>query len=86
MYQAILRTKIINDSQVITKDGFASVRFYNLGNDDVIINGNIPVPATKEFFIENHPDVILEEDFSVIFDGVGNNPRILVIQYYYKKV
>ncbi len=86
MNKAILRTEVLSVSAIIEPDGFTSIRFINTGNDDLRIIDNIPVAATKEFFIENRPGTVIDMPINVIFAGVGNNPLVVVVRYYFQEV
>ena len=84
-------TEIITQGKQIKPNGFSSLTFRNLGDDDVSILNNIPVKAHvsgdtyfDEFFLINRPDEVISHDISITFANVGTNPQILVIKTYYE--
>lgn len=81
------RHTIVTSNDVIEPDGFSSIEFENIGNDNAYINQSIPLTANslKRKF-ENDPDEIIKEKFSVNFAGNATDKKVLVIKTYYNRV
>ena len=88
-YLVDYKTEIINSDEIIKPDGFTSIMFRNLGDDDATILENVPLtnPAVdeinQEFVFINRPGEIINTDIPIRFAGVGSTKKILMTKVYY---
>lgn len=83
-FKATYSTEVISESKTIAPDGFTSIEFENIGDDDATLLSVIPLnPASKARTFTNVPPDVVAEKFKVSFAGKSENKKILVIKTFY---
>lgn len=90
-YKVRYETQKLTKGESIKSNGFSSITFRNLGDDNAVILGDIPLNAHvagdsyyDEFYLINRPGEIIEMNIPVNFAGTGTTPEILVIKTFYE--
>lgn len=86
-YTVSYRQYIVETNTTISKRGFSSISFENIGTDKAFINSVITldnVGLSRSF--NEKPYVKIESDFTLTFEGISPNKKILVIESYYTKI
>ena len=86
MYKATTKNNVITENTTIITDGFSCITLKNIGADAAKINDNIPLAAGSSYVWDNHPNVTIDENTSVRFDGVEVSKKVLIIRTYFKEV
>ncbi len=78
------RTEIVSESTTIIPDGYTSIEFENIGEDDAALMDLIPLnPANKARTFTNVPPDIISERMKLSFGGKSESRKVLVIKTYY---
>lgn len=79
-YSVYTRSQVVTKSQKYAYDGASSVMFINTGDEDILINGVIPLTTTDApLSIGVEIPHVLKEQFTVKFAGGGSNPELTMI-------
>lgn len=79
--------EVLASNGSIDVDGFSCIEFENIGDDNAVLNGSIPltVGGAKRSFI-NRPFEVVKERFMINFDDKASNKKVLVIKTYYDEI
>lgn len=86
-YKVTYKQKIYTKNTTIQNRGFSCISFENIGKDNAVINDIIPlnnVGIARAF--NEKPNVNIDNDFTIMFAGLDNDKKILVIESYYSKI
>lgn len=80
------RTDIISENTTIVPDGYTSIEFENIGEDDANLMDLIPLnPANRPRTFTNVPPDTISERMKLSFAGKSQSRKILVIKTYYNE-
>lgn len=82
-YKIRYTKELITENTRISPDGFSSISFENVGEDGAVLDGVIPLNnngVAREF--NNEPYVQIESYFTIEFDNVNEDKRVVVVRSY----
>lgn len=85
-YLAKTKNNVFKQNTRIAKKDYSSISIINIGDDDAVINDNIPLKPGDAWEFKNKPYVQIDEDTTVEFAGVEVNKKVLVEMTFYKEV
>jgi hypothetical protein len=79
--KATKKTKVITENTLIQKDGYNSLELINIGDDEIVVDDNIPLTVGGSYSWTNYPGVVIDQSTQIRYKTTVN-PKLLVIMYY----
>lgn len=86
-WHVIIKTDIVAQNTLLRPDGYSSVWFENIGEDNATIFDSVPVnPESLVRKFENRPGEIITTQIPVQFEKLSADRRLLVTKIYYERI